>query len=174
MFYFWTMKNYLILLLSLFLWACNDGDLEIASIDFDDIALQTCETTVTTGTTVFFKINGDESLILDLQDGILANEESQDTIVSSIPGQSTLMYRIFSGTVTKNYFCDAIPPAQPVVQEEIEAVSGEVLVNTMRNASDTTQFDHTILLRDVTLINAQGERITDTSIDDFGTVSTKQ
>ncbi|GGD42693.1 hypothetical protein [Muriicola marianensis] len=168
------MKNKVILLLSLFLWACNDGDLEIASIDFDDISLQTCETTVTTGTTVFFKIDGDESLILDLQDGILANEESQDTIISTIPGQSTLVYRIFSGTVTKNYFCDAIPPAEPTVEEEIEAVSGEVLVSTVRNALDTLQFDHTIQLRNITLINAQGERITDTSIDDFGTVSTKQ
>lgn len=154
--------------------SCSDGDLQIETIDFDDVAIQTCETSVTTGTTVFFKISGEESLILDLQDGLLKNEETQDTLVSTIPGQSSLLYRIFTAGVTKNYFCDAIPPAEPTVLEEIEAVSGEVLVSTVRNATDTTLFEHSIRFRDVTLVNAQGERITDTSINEFGTVTTKQ
>ncbi len=168
------MKKFLLLMLFALFCGCSDGDLQIESIDFDNVSIQTCESTVTTGSTLFFKINGDESLILELQGGILQNQESQDTLVSSIPGQSQLIYRIFSATVSKNYFCDAIPPAEPTVQEEIEAVSGEVLVNTIRNVSDTTLFEHTILLRDVTLINEQGERITDTSINDFGTVSTRE
>ncbi len=153
---------------------CSDGDLQIETIDFDDIAIQTCETTVTTGTSIFFKISEDESLILDLQAGLLNNQETQDTLVSTIPGQSSLLYRIFSATVSKNYFCDAIPTVEPTVIEEIEAVSGEVLVSTIRNAADTTLFEHNIRLRDVTLVNAQGERITDTSINEFGTVTTKQ
>ena len=167
------MKKCILLSLALLLWGCNDGDLQIEFIDFDDIPIQTCESSVTTGTTVFFKINGGESLILDLQSGLLKNEVSQDTIVSSIPGQSSLFYRIFTGTVSKNYFCDAIPPVEPTVLEDIEAVEGEVLINTVRNATDTTLFEHAIRLRDVTLINAQGERITDTRINEFGTVTTK-
>lgn len=172
--YIWTMKHSLLLLFLMFLWGCNDGDLQIEMIDFDDVALQTCETTVTTETTVFFKISGDESLILKLQNGLLLNQESQDTLVSSIPGQSSLVYRIFNATVSKTYFCDPFPPAEPTVREEIEAVSGEVLVTTIRNATDTTLYEHTIRLRDVTLISEQGERITDTSIDEFGSVTTKE
>jgi hypothetical protein len=168
------MKRYMPFVLIFAFSQCNDGDLQIESIDFDNIAIQTCETTVTTGSTVFFKISGEEALILDLQDGILKNEVSQDTLVSTIPGQSSLIYRIFTATVAKNYFCDAIPPVEPSVLEEIEAVSGEVLVSTVQSASDTTLFVHSIQLRDVTLINAQGERITDTSINDFGVVTTKQ
>ena len=168
------MKKILPLLVTAMLWSCNDGDLQIQTIAFDDISVQTCETTVTTGTTLFFKISGEEALILELQSGILKNEVSQDTLVSTIPGQSTLIYRIFTGNVTRNYFCDPIPLTEPTVLEDIEAATGEVLVSTVQSASDTTVYEHTILLRDVTLVNDQGERITDTSINDFGTVTTKE
>ncbi|MBT8281500.1 MAG: hypothetical protein KJO16_07975 [Muriicola sp.] len=168
------MQRILPFLIAILLWNCNDGDLQIETIDFDDVSIQTCESTVSTATTVFFKINGDEALILDLQSGILANEASSDTIVSTLAGQSSLLYRIFSGTVSQSYFCDEIPPTDPTVIEEIEAISGEVLINTVQNASDTTLYEHTILLRDVSLLNSQGERITDTSINDFGVVTTQE
>jgi hypothetical protein len=167
------MKRFFFLLLFGLVCSCNDGDLQIETIDFDEISIQTCESTITTASTVFFKISGEEALILELQSGLLKNEVSPDTLISSFPAQSNLVYRIFTGTVNKSYFCDAIPPSEPLVLEEIEAVSGEVLVSTLQNPTDTTLFEHTILLRNVTLLNAQGERITDTSINDFGTVSTK-
>jgi len=168
------MKRFFFLSLFVVFLACNDGDLQIASIDFDSVSIETCETTITTASNVFFKINGEEALILELQSGILKNEVSQDTIVSTLPGQSNLIYRLFSGTVSSNYFCDAIPLTTPTVLEEIEAVSGEVLISTIQNPSDSTQFEHTILLGNVTLINEQGERITDISINEFGTITTEQ
>lgn len=168
------MKRSFFLSLILIVLACNDGDLQIESIDFDSVSIETCESTITTASTLFFKINGDEALILELQSGLLQNEVSQDTIVSTIPGQSSLIYRLFTGTVSNNYFCDAIPLTTPGVLEEIEASIGEVLISTSQNASDSTVFEHSILLRNVTLINEQGERITDISINEFGTITTAQ
>lgn len=168
------MKRFFFLPLFVVFFSCNDGDLQIESIDFDSVSIETCESTITTASTVFFKINGQEALILELQSGILQNEESQDTIVSTLPGQSNLIYRLFSGAVGSNYFCDAIPLTTPAVIEEIEAVSGEVLLSTIQNPSDSTQFEHTILLSNVSLINEQGERITDISINEFGTITTSQ
>ena len=156
------------------LWACNDGDLQIETIDFDDISIQTCESTITVNSNLFFKINATEALILELQNGLLKNEVSQDTIVSTVPGQSNLIYRIFSGSVTSAYFCDAIPLTEPTVLEEIEASNGEVRISTILNPADSTQFQHTIELSNITLINEQGERITDTRINAFGTVTTSQ
>jgi len=168
------MKRFFFLPLFAVFIACNDGDLQIESIDFDSVPIETCESTITTASTVFFKINGEESLILELQSGLLENAVSQDTLVSTLPGQSNLIYRIFSGTVNSNYFCDAIPLTTPTVLEEIEAVNGEVLISTIQNPSDTTQFEHSILLSNVSLINEQGERITDISINEFGTITTQQ
>src|SRR5690606_16876562 len=100
--------SFLFLLIS-----CDDEDLQIETIDFDNSALQYCGT-ATILTTVYFKINQDETLILNLQSGIIKNEVSDGVVVSSVPGQSQITYRIFSDNVTTNYFCDAIPPITPV------------------------------------------------------------
>jgi hypothetical protein len=168
------MKKILIILLLTSITACSDGDLQIETIDFSEATVQYCGTSVTTGTTIFFKINADEALILKLQNGLLKNAPSGGPISSSVPGQSQITYRIFSDNVTKGYFCDDIPPSTPVVEEEIAAEAGEVLLTTMQNIADTTVYEHTIQLSGISLVNDKGERITDLNINDFGTVTTKQ
>jgi hypothetical protein len=152
---------------------CSDGDLQIETIDFDSAPIQYCGTAPTTDTNILFKISNDEALILNLQDGLLVNEASDGTVSSTVPGQSNVTYRIFSDNVTKSYFCDDIPPADPTVMEEIAAVAGEVLVTTVQSATDTTAYVHTIELSGISLVNDQGERITDLRINNFGTVTTK-
>jgi len=166
------MKRLVFIFFTGILMSCNDGDLQIESIDFDDISIQTCESTITVNTTVFFKLSAEEALILELDSGLLKNEVSLDTITSALPGESTLIYRIFTGTVATDYFCDAIPPLTPTVLEEIEASAGEVLITTIQSPTDSTQYEHTIELRNITLVNEQEERITDTSISNFGTITT--
>jgi hypothetical protein len=168
------MKRVFLLFGFLVLNACSDGDLEIDVIDFDSTALQFCETQTTVNSTVFFKINDDEALILELQSGVLQNQASTDTIRSTIPSQSNLIYRFFDDGVSKNYFCDDIPPATPSVVEEILAEAGEVLITTIRSATDTTLYEHTLKLSGITLVNGKGERITNTQIEDFGIITTRE
>lgn len=167
------MKYMYILFAGFLFFSCSDGDLTIETLDFDSVSVQTCET-ATTATEIFFKINSTEALILDLESGVLNNGNSvTDTVTteSSISSQSQLTYRIFSENVSSNYFCDAIPPSTPTVLEEIEAEEGSVLIKSIANA-DSTAFNHKIELSGITLINANGERITDLSISDFGEFST--
>lgn len=168
------MKYFIPFFLLLLSTNCSDGDLQIETLDFDSATLQFCETSPTTGSTLFFKLNGDEALVLTLQSGILKNEDSGGILTSDIPGQSQLIYRIFSDDVTKNYFCASIPPATPTVLEEITAQAGEIRISTIQSASDTTLYEHTIELSGISLVNSQGERITDLSINNFGTISTSQ
>jgi hypothetical protein len=164
------MRAFLMNLVSvLILLSCSDGDLQIETIDFDSVTVQTCMT-VTTDTEVFFKINSEEALILTLQSGLLNNEASTETITSAVPSRSSIVYRIFNETVTSSYFCSDIPPTSPTVVEEIVAEGGEVLITTI--AVDDTTFEHTIQLQGISLVNDQGERITDLTINDFGTVTT--
>lgn len=172
-FKFEAMKKLHILIVALLALSCSDGDLTIETLDFDSVSIQNCET-ATTATEIFFKINSTEALILDLQSGVLDNGNSvTDTVIteSSISNQSQLTYRIFSANVSSNYFCDDIPPSTPTVIEEIEAEDGLVIVKSIANA-DSTAFNHKIELSGITLINANGERITDLSISEFGEFST--
>ena len=165
------MKKAILFLFAALALSCSDGDLEIEPIDFSDVALQVCGTP-DTSTRLLFKRNGVEALILNLQAGLLRNEVSTDTLESTLPGQSQLIYRIFSEEVTDSYFCDAVPPVTPTVREEITAASGTVLIFTTRNASDTTLFEHQIRLDGVTFVNEAGERFTDLTVTNFGTLQT--
>ncbi len=166
------MKNLFVLCVMALLVSCNDGDLQIETIDFDSVGIITCESTVTTSSTIFFKINNKEALILVLQSGVLKNEVSDGVITSLVPSQSKLTYRIFSDNVTSSYFCDAIPTTTPSVIEEIEAEDGEVLITTVLAEGTTDTFEHTIQLSGITFITSQDERITDLQINDFGAIST--
>ena len=165
-------KGFLLLFFCLLL-SCDDGDLQIEIIDFDDSTIDFCESETDINSTFFFKLNSTEALILDLQNGILQNEASEGTIVSNVPGQSQLTYRTFSGNINKNYFCDQLPPSDPVVLEEILAEGGEVFITTVQSVNDTTVFEHTIELNGISLVNSNGERITNLNIDDFGTITTQ-
>jgi len=164
-------KNLLLFLICISVASCSDGELQIETIDFDDVALDFCGTP-TTDTQLLFKLKDSETLILDLQSGLLRNEVSGDTLESPIPAQSKLIYRILSEDVDDSYFCDAIPPVVPSVVEEIPAEQGTVFVFTSQNANDTTLFEHRIWFRDVTFVNAAGERLTNLTIDEFGTLQT--
>ena len=106
--------------------------------------------------------------------GLLANEVTPENEprTSNINSQSELIYRIFDGKVAKNYFCDAIPPISPKVIEEVSATNGVVTVTTVVSETDANIFEHTITLSGLTLMNSKGERITDLTTINFGTVTT--
>ena len=165
------MKKYLIIGCSLLFFACNDGDLQIETVDFDSITnVQNCGTLSTTTSNVVFKINGDESLIITLAGGLLKNEVTTTDRESLVPGNSQVSYRIFSDNVTSAYFCDSPPPLIPIVSEEIEAEGGSVFITTTQ--TDSVTFLHTIKLSGITFVNENGSRITDLQINEFGTVTT--
>lgn len=151
--------------------SCSDGELQIETIDFDDVALDFCGT-ATTDTELLFKLKDSEALILDLQSGLLQNEVSGDTLESPIPAQSQLVYRILSEDVNDAYFCDAIPPVVPSVVEEIPAETGTVYIFTSQDPNDSTRFEHRIWFKDVSFVNQAGERLTNLTVDEFGTLQT--
>lgn len=152
--------------------SCGDNDLEIETIDFDSVSLQFCAAPRTNAKNILFKINDTESLILELQSGVLNQGAVGDTIItqSTIPGQSQLTYRIFSDNVNKNYFCDDIPTVEPTVVDEVEAQGGMVIIETM--AVDSINFVHNIRLSEISFVTGKGERITNMNIGEFGEVST--
>jgi len=169
------MKNLLTFLLFLTLYSCDDGDLTIETIDFDDIDMDYCDATVTTNTTLFFKISGNEALILTMASGTLKNEASDGEVEYPISSTTTLTYRDFSDDVSSGYFCNQIPTTEPTVIEEIEAESGSVLITTLEIVDgENISYEHTIRLSGITLINeSNGQRITDLRINDFGSVTTQ-
>ncbi|MBC6997873.1 hypothetical protein [Cytophaga sp. FL35] len=170
------MKKTMLSCLLLALFSCDDGDLQIEQVDFDSVSISNCgEEEDATETTFFFKIDGDEALILDLEGGLLANETSETgTITSAIPSSSSLTYRLFSDDVSSDYFCSNIPPIEPMVMEENTATGGTLGIETkiLSAARNVKNYGHQITITGLTLVNAQGESITDTSSFNYGTFTT--
>ena len=169
------MRKFILLVLCLgTFFSCSDGDLEIETINFDSITLQFCSSPNPTSTNLLFKINDTEALILELQSGVLNNGVVGETVISesNVPNQSQVTYRIFSDSVDDGYFCDDIPPAEPIVIDEVEAQDGQVIIETVVDPNDNTKFVHTISLSGISFVTKNGERITNLAINEFGEVTT--
>lgn len=161
-----------LVLFTIFL-SCDDGDLEIETLDFDSVTnVQSCGGVSVTASNVLFKIDGDEALILELPSGAIKNEATTEDIEININESASIIYRIFSGTVSSDYFCNDVPPVEPVVTQEIVAQDGVVFIST--SAIDSVTFEHTIRLSGVSLVTENESRITDLRINEFGTVTTGQ
>ena len=120
-----------------------------------------------------FKLNADEALILNLAANTIKNEAGTIEINVTTSSTTKLIYRLFSATATKNYFCDAVPPASPTVLNEIIASKGKVIITTTVGGTvDAPAYEHVITLDDITFETGDDQRITDLTINNFGTVTT--
>lgn len=113
------MKKYIILLFCSALFSCNDGDFNVPALDFTQQNINKC------GNFVFFKINNNESLIIELGSTLTPEtfflterNNLNNHFVLSETGTKTITYRVFDSEVSTSYFCTDIPPATPTVLQE--------------------------------------------------------
>lgn len=166
------MKKIVLLGILIGLYACNDGDLQIEQVNFDASNIEYCSgLDDPTQTTFFFKIDADEALLLNLAPGLIKNETSTpETLASTIPDASNLIYRFFSGDVSSAYFCDALPSLEPTVLKENTATAGNISIDTKVDTltAETKDYSHTISIKDLALVNDKGEQLTDLSTLVYG------
>jgi hypothetical protein len=161
------MKKLFLIVLSIFFIGCDDGDLEVDSLDFDPDSVQSCEGS----TTLLFNINADEAMILTLDASLIVNEATAaDTPRTGTieAGDFDVILRVFSETVSNTYFCAAVPQTSPSVITELFSKRGTIAIST--TASDTNNdavndtFEHEILFQNVVFDNDRnGERLIEES-----------
>lgn len=161
------MKKILGILVLLFsLNACDDGDFNIESFDFTDVNSNACNS----GENGFFiyKINDSEVLILQIPEINFKNEITPvDTPrMVDITSSNRVIYRLYSSTVTTAAICTNIPPANPIVSEEWNALSGTIeitttvnkTVNETENSSVISGYTHNVVLRNVNFEKPDGNQ----------------
>lgn len=153
--------------------ACNDGDLEVETITFDNSNVSSC--TSDTTATFLFKYNSKQALILELPKGILKNEEN--TVTGTVSQDYKLYYRTFNEAVNASYFCGNYPPVSPSVVSQFEATGGKISIVTKPILNETTQellrYDHLITITDLVILNSEGNKLVDSNFV-FGTYQTKK
>ena len=136
-------KIFSVLLLSLFLFTCDDGDIIVVEFDFDD-TFEVCD-----DLNLFYNLKDNPaeafSLLLtsdpdyNSMDAILEFDLSEDSVYATVVTSEKTFnlngttnrfnYRTFN-TISSDYFCSDIPPSDIVLISDDESTTGTATITT--------------------------------------------
>jgi len=143
-----TMRNYFyILFLLLGFTSCDDGDIIINNFDFEETNIKGCDKDGKPK--VFYKINTNdvfESISLVTNNASISSlpnilSTTTDPISFNLDDNNKINYRVYDGTVTRDYFCNTLPPSTPKVIQEFISVGGTVVITTEESYPDAEDSD---------------------------------
>lgn len=155
------MRKYTCLLLFAFLLnGCDDGDITVSQIDFEDVEkAQNC----TDENLLVYKLKPQESLLLQVAENTFPNEPTapNDPEIYTINNSTyRLAYRSYDGTIQGTDICSLIQPVSPKVINEWYATDGIMYIttaadkeNTADNGTTITGYTHTITIKNVTYVS---------------------
>ncbi|NJM78623.1 MAG: hypothetical protein HC854_01490 [Flavobacterium sp.] len=113
--------------------SCDDGELTLESFNFEDVDIQDCDDE---NSYLIFKTKKDELLLVSLSkenyEAAFNNVPESVTTPREYPINSTnqVIYRKYTGTVSKTTVCSVIPVSSPTVSKEWGATGGTIRVQT--------------------------------------------
>jgi len=138
------MNRVLITFLLLISLSCDDGNFDVPEFDFSSIDIDDC------GDVVLFKINENETLVIEIDPKLNGDEETfltfdwdNKTFSVTENGTNKITYRTLAEKPTKNYFCQNIPPTSPKVISEWIG-TGTVWVDTILTKDDNDNVDEEV------------------------------
>lgn len=163
------MKKYASLLLfALLLNGCDDGDLTVETIDFDEVTSTSCDALTNT---LIYKLKPQESLLLNMLPDKILNDQTLEGKPLIYPIDNVnyrVVYRAYDGTVAKENICGAIPPKTPNVTEEWFASGGTIeIVTTQVNKTpaptdghtEIVGYNHSIVFKNITFEKPSGPQV---------------
>ncbi len=156
-----------LLVLVLLLNGCDDGNLVLETINFEEATTQSCSTN-----NILYKLKEKEALLLEIPTNSFTNEPSEIGIPTeiNISGSNRVVYRFYNGTVAANNICETIPPATPSVTDQWTATGGTIQIittvlkttNTTDNSTKITGYNHNIVFKNITFAKANGTQVYET------------
>lgn len=156
------MKRFLgILICTIALGGCDDGDLIVDKIDFSAVEAQSCTTN-----NLIYKLNENESLILKVPAATFTNNPTVPgvPITLNIDATNQVVYSFYNGKVASGNICDVIPPATPTINSQWKASSGkiEIVVTANKKLDETnnstriTGYNNNIVFKNITFDKGNG------------------
>lgn len=168
-----------LLIFALFLNGCDDGDLTMEDIDFEDVSTQSCTTNE-----IIYKLKEREALLLEMPKTDFVNEPTDvDNPIEINIDNSTyrVVYRFYNGTIASDNICNTIPPALPTVTDQWTGTSGIIQIittalkstNTTENSTRITGYNHNIVFKNITFAKTSGTQVYETfPFGDYVTTAT--
>jgi len=163
------MRRFLgVLICTLALNSCDDGDLTMETIDFEDVDTQSCSTN-----NILYKLKEKEALLLEIPKSTFVNEPTVPGTPIQIDidnATNQVVYRFYNGTIATENICNTIPPALPNVTDQWTATSGKIQIITTsikstdatNNSTRITGYNHNIVFKNITFDKTNGTQVYET------------
>ncbi len=148
-------KIILVVFVLTFFNGCDDGDFVVKNFNFNNAPVEKCNN-------LLYIKRGSELMILNIPATNFTETPTNGTPrIYTLANANELIYRNYTGTVTSDVICNTIPPSNPTVVEEYNAISGgKVEVNTVVTATvsdnsnaTTITYSHQIKLKEIQFSN---------------------
>lgn len=127
------MKYLLFIMACLFILSCDDGDIVVTDLNFEDQPLQLCDDFEF----LFFRINptSNETIAFSFT---TTNQilRTPGTVMIQLDGSNSIVYRKLDDEVPDDYFCNPIPPTEPRVTDELVSIAGVANITTRGELED--------------------------------------
>jgi hypothetical protein len=158
------MKQFLMILVCVFAFsACDDGDLIVDTIDFDEVQTSECSET---GNNLLFKLKESESLILNIPEDSFTNDATPEGKPTELVINTTnqVVYNFYDGKVGSEKICNLIDPGFPNVNTQWNAASGiiEITTDVQKTVNETekstriTGYKNVIVFKNITFKKEDG------------------
>nr|WP_315146686.1 hypothetical protein [uncultured Flavobacterium sp.] len=159
-----------LLIFVLLLNGCDDGDLTLETIDFEDAPTQSCSTN-----DIIYKLKEKEALLLEIPKSTFVNEPTDPSSPIVIDIDNTtyrVVYRFYDGMVAEDNICNTIPPAKPYITDQWTATSGKIEISTttitsagsIPGSTVITGYNHQIVFKNITFAKTKGTQVYETFV----------
>jgi hypothetical protein len=149
---------------------CDDGNLTLETIDFEDTQTQSCSSN-----NIIFKLKEKEALLLEIPKTYFVNEPTDPTtpLVVNIDNSTVrVIYRFYDGAVSSENICNTIPPAKPFITDQWTATSGKIEITTtaittagsIPGSTKITGYNHRIEFKNITFAKTNGTQVYETFV----------
>ncbi len=156
-----------LLVLALLLNSCDDGNLVLETINFEDATTQICNTN-----NIIYKLKKKEALLLEIPSNSFVNEPTTIGVPTeiTISGSNRVVYRFYNGNVAANNICETIAPATPYVIDQWTATGGTIQITTTAiktpnpadNSTKISGYNHNVIFKNITFAKANGTQVYET------------
>jgi len=144
---------------------CDDGDLTIENISFEDVQAASCGETI-------YKLNGNQALYIKIpeSENAFINETTPTDVprVKTIGGNISVTYRAYNGTAVAANICNTPGPIFPVATQEWIATSGTIEISTIAvytapdaitGATKISKYIHNIVFKNIVFQKPEGQQV---------------
>jgi hypothetical protein len=159
-----------LLIFVLLLNGCDDGDLTLETIDFEDVPTQSCSSN-----DIIYKLKEKEALLIEIPKSTFVNEPTDPAtpiVIDINNSTSRVIYKFYDGQVADDNICNTIPPAKPFSIEQWTATSGKIEITTttvtaagsIPGSTIITGYNHRIVFRNITFAKTKGTQVYETFV----------